>query len=130
MTHYLIFVNYLNKDYKGDYIYEFIFSNTLVDVNGEEWDVYPASGNPSPPDEEFIHKVAKVETDVKLHVVQNSDTFSVWDCQENIVALAWEDISELDVYPDKRLIFNYGITEDKVTEILYERDITLNYYKI
>jgi hypothetical protein len=55
MNH-LIYINGLGPNYKGDNIYEFIFSNTL-EVFGENWESKPANGYPSPPDIEYIKKV-------------------------------------------------------------------------
>ena len=52
----LVYVNELGPNYKGDNIYEFIFSD-LDDVWGDEWDAEPASGKPSPPDIKCIKKL-------------------------------------------------------------------------
>jgi hypothetical protein len=41
----LIYVNELGPNYKGDNIYEFIFSD-VEEVWGEDWDSEPASGKP------------------------------------------------------------------------------------
>jgi hypothetical protein len=46
---YLIYVNGLGPNYKGDNMYEFIFSDDL-DVWGNEWDSKPSHGNPQPPE--------------------------------------------------------------------------------
>ena len=52
----LIYVNELGPNYKGDNIYEFIFSD-IDDVWGEDWDATPSGGKPLPPQIEFIKKV-------------------------------------------------------------------------
>ncbi len=39
----LIYINGLGPNYKGDNIYEFIFSETL-EVFGENWESKPANG--------------------------------------------------------------------------------------
>ena len=63
------------QNYKGDNIYEFIFSDTL-EVWGENWESKPANGYPSPPDIEYIKKVGTlVNEDVNLELVQDSDVF-------------------------------------------------------
>ena len=54
---YLIYINGMGPNYKGDNIYEFIFSDTTEDVWGENWESKPANGYPSPPDVEYIKKV-------------------------------------------------------------------------
>lgn len=123
---YLIYVNSLGIDWKGDNIYEFIFSNVL-DVDGEDWDIYPASGNPMPPHVNYIKAVGRVECKLELEVVQNSDTFAVWDALDGIIALAWEDISNYNEYPDKRTCFKFGETIKMVEDKLYEKDLAITY---
>ena len=52
----LAYINELGPNYKGDNIYECIFSD-MDDVWGEDWDAEPASGKPLPPNVEYIRKV-------------------------------------------------------------------------
>jgi len=47
---YLIYVNELGPNYKGDNIYEFIFSDSVENVWGESWESKPSNGYPLPPD--------------------------------------------------------------------------------
>ena len=54
---YLIYVNELGPNYKGDNIYEFIFSIGLESIWGDSWESKPSNGYPSPPDLEHINKV-------------------------------------------------------------------------
>ena len=126
---FLIYVNYVGKDYKGRFIYEFIFSNDTKNIDGDEWDTFPASGRPEPPHETYINKVGVLESELNLDVVQNSDTFAVWDAVDGVIALAWENINSYDSYPEFRLCFKFGETVESVTEKLYERDLILKYKK-
>ena len=121
---YLIYVNQVGKDYKGNYIYEFLFSDTTKNIDGEDWDTFPASGRPEPPHENFIKHVGKLESELRLDVVQNSDTFAVWDAIDGVIALAWENINAYDSYPDHRLCFKFGETFEEVEAKLYEKDLT------
>jgi hypothetical protein len=127
----LIYVNELGPNYKGDNIYEFIFSD-VEEVWGDEWDAEPASGRPSPPNIEYIKKVGVLRnSDIELNLVQNSDFFSVYDAVEDVIALAWEK-SDSDFVVDenyKRLVFRYGESVKSVEDKLYERDIVLSYEK-
>lgn len=126
----LVFVNELGPNFKGDNLYEFIFS-TEDKVDGEGWDSVPASGNPQPPHIDFISKVGVLKNDkIKLNVIQNSDFFSIYDAVDNVIALAWEDI-ENEYYDDSqtRLVFHFGDTEEKIIDKLYERDIVLKFEK-
>lgn len=123
---YLIFVNGLGPDYKGDRIYEFIFSESL-DVWGESWESKPSNSYPAPPDLKYIKKVGVLKnTDIKLELIQNSDYFSMEEAIDDVVALAWEsDILE----GQKRLVFRFGEEESVIKDKLYERDLILEFEK-
>ena len=123
---YLIYVNGLGPNYKGDNLYEFIFSDSL-DVWGESWDNRPSNGYPQPPDLKYIKKVGVLrDTDVKLELIQNSDFFSVMDAMDDVIALAWETD---DDNIKKRMVFRFGIQEQEIKDKLYERDLVLEFEK-
>jgi hypothetical protein len=123
---YLIYINGLGPDYKGDNLYEFIFSDTK-EVWGESWDNQPAAGYPHPPELEFIKKVGILRnTEIKLDLIQNSDLFSLVDSMDGVVALGWEP-SERD--RDERLVFSFGEAEKTVKDKLYEMDLILEFEK-
>lgn len=124
---FLIYVNLVGRDYKENYIYEFIFSDSIKNVDGEEWDTFPASGRPKAPFENLIKSVGRLESVLKLDVIQNSDTFAVWDAIDGVIALAWENINAYDSYPDKRLCFKFGEPIKTVEEKLYAIDLILQY---
>ena len=128
---YLIYVNELGPNYKGDNIYEFIFSDNLENIWGENWESKPSNGYPLPPDLEFIRKVGTLNNDqVTLSVIQNSDNFSMLDSIDGVIALAWENESdEVDFDRQKRLVFKFGDEEATVKDKLYERDIVLEFEK-
>lgn len=126
----LIYINGMGPNFRGDNIYEFIFSDTL-EVFGENWESKPANGYPLPPDMEYIKKVGTlVNEDVVLELVQDSDVFSVIDSMDNVIALGWEkETDEIDFSLTKRLVFQFGDTEEDVKNKLYERDIVLQFEK-
>ena len=124
---FLIYSNHVGKDYKGNRIYEFIFSDSIENIDGDEWDTFPASGRPEPPHDIYIKSVGKLESELNLDVVQNSDTFAVWDAVDGVIALAWENINSYDSYPEHRLSFRFGETKEDVESKLYERDLILAY---
>ena len=128
---YLIYVNELGPNYKGDNIYEFIFSDTIDNIWGENWESKPSNGYPLPPDLEFVKKVGALKNDlITMSVIQNSDYFSMMDCLDGVVALAWENESDyVDFSHKKRLVFLFGDTEESVKDKLYERDIVLEIEK-
>ena len=126
MSH-LIYINGLGPNYRGDNMYEFIFSDEL-DVWGDDWDAKPANGYPQPPELKYIKQVGQLkETDIQLELIQNCDFMGVTDAMEDIIALAWEKDETCE---DKtRLVFRFGETIDKVKDKLYERDLILEFEK-
>jgi hypothetical protein len=65
-----------------------------------------------------------------LDVIQNSDTFAVWDAVDGVISLAWENINAYESYPEKRISFRFGEPIKEVEDKLYEKDLILNYTKI
>ena len=127
---YLIYINGLGPNYKGENLYEFIFSDTLG-VWGENWESKPANGYPSPPDMEYIKKVGMLQKgNITLDLVQESDVFSVLDSMYGVLCLGWEKENDnIDFSVTKRLVFKFGETEQEVKDKLYERDIILEFEK-
>lgn len=127
---YLLYINGLGPNYKGENIYEFIFGDSLEDVWGENWEARPANGYPSPPDVEHVKKVGVLtHNEITLELVQNSDVFSVQDSIDGVIALGWEKEDEIDFSLVKRLVFKYGDQEQDVKDKLYERDLVLQFEK-
>lgn len=126
----LIYVNKLGSNYKGENLYEFIFSDSTENIWGESWDSKPANGYPSPPNMEFITKVGVLKNVLDFEVLQNSDIFSMIDGMDDVIALAWENESEqVNFDIQKRLVFRFGDTIESVKNKLYERDIVLEFEK-
>jgi len=123
---YLTYVNGLGPNYKGDNLYEFIFSDSL-DVWGESWESKPSNGYPTPPELQYIKKVGVLRnTDLKLELIQNSDFFCMIDAMDDVVALAWE---QEESEGQKRMVFRFGSTEQEIKDKLYERDLILEFEK-
>ena len=125
----LVFINELGPNFKGNFVYEFIFSNELTEIWGEDWDSIPASTKPQPPEIEFIKKVGILSKEgIEFEIVQNSDYFSFTDAIDDVIALSWEKYNEEnETNTEKRLVFRFGETEDSVNDKLYSRDLILNY---
>jgi hypothetical protein len=127
----LVYVNELGPNFRGDNIYEFIFSD-VDDVWGEDWDAEPANGRPQPPNIDYVKKVGVLKnSEIELNLIQNSDFFGVYDAVDGVIALAWEkgDSDEILINKRKRLVFQYGDTIESVDDKLYERDIVLKWEK-
>ena len=116
---FLIYINELGKDYKGQNQYEFIFSENIDEIE-DEWFIIPSSGRSVLPNIENIQLVGLLKNcDITLDLVQNSDFFGMIDAVDGIISLGWEPFDiELDERPE-RLFFRYGeplyIVEEKLS---------------
>lgn len=123
----LVFINKIGKNWKGNYIYEFLFSDLdLEEIDGEGWDSYPSSGNPMAP-EDFIKESGSLVCELRLDLIQESDSFAMWDAVDGVIAMAWENMEGYDEYPERRLHFSFGEEKQSVEDKLYEKDLVLNY---
>lgn len=124
----LVYINRIGNNWKGDFVYEFLFSDAIEDIDGEGWESFPAAGNPEPP-EKFVKKTGSIVVNLKLDVIQESDSFGMWDCVDGMIALSWENLDGYEDYPEKRLFFTFGEDIKSVEDKLYERDLVLNFDK-
>ena len=125
---FLIFINELGPNYKKENIYEFIFSDNIKELWGDEWDSVPAHGNPGPPEFNHIDKVGVLsKSTVKLELVQNSDYFGMEHALDKVIALGWEVYDEED--ETDRMVFHFGDNLKSVEDKLYSRDLILDYDK-
>lgn len=127
---YLIYVNKVGTNHKGEHIFEFLFSNSTNYDWDENW--YESSvvtdKNDLTPDPSFIKLVGGLKTsEFDLELIQNSGVFQIYNAVEGIIALAWEKLQEDQDYPEERLIFKFGETKESVEEKLYSIDLVLNY---
>ena len=121
----LVFINSLGSNYRGDFLYEFIFSSSNS-VWGENWEAKPSQGYPKPPELKYINKVGQLTVeDVSLYLIQNSDYFSMIDSVDGITALGWEINEDIK----NRLVFKFGESEQEIKDKLYERDLILEFEK-
>jgi hypothetical protein len=123
---YLVFINGLGPNYKGEMRYEFIFSDKL-DIWGEEWEHEPASTYPKPPELGDIDSVGVLsDGGIELELVQNSDYFSMKDAIDGVISLGWESDKEIE----DRLVFRFGEKEEDTKNKLYSKDLILNFEKV
>ena len=122
----LIYINFLGTNFRGINIYEFLYTygDTKV-VDGEDWDACPANGNPMPPID-YVDAAYKLETELTFELIQNHESFNMYDCMHGVIALAWEDDIDFDLNSsDSRLFFSYGESKENVENKIYQRDLYL-----
>lgn len=124
----LTFINPMGKNYRGEFIYEFIFSKD-VEINfGNDWGVNPASGGDiaPPPIQDIVGIAILKTTEIDLELAINSDHFSMYDCVERIIAMGYERESPDD---EDRMVFHFGETFESIKDKLYSRDIIIELEK-
>jgi len=125
---YLIYINRIGTTYKGEHIFEFLFSNSVEWEWDESW--YESSvmtdTRELSPDESIIKMVGTLKTDeFNLELVQEDGVRDIYNAVEGIIALGWEKLEEDEEIPEKRRVFNFGDTKESVDEQLYEYDLAL-----
>ena len=127
---YLIYINKIGTNFKGENIFEFLFSDKTDLDWDENW--YESSvvtdKNDLTPDPSFIKLVGGLKTsELDLELIQNSGVFQIYNAVEGIVALGWEILKDDEDYPEERLVFKFGETKESIEEKLYSLDLVLNY---
>ncbi len=127
---YLIYINKIGTNFKGEHIFEFLFSDRTNYDWDESW--YESSvvtdKNDLTPDPSFIKLVGGLKTsELDLELIQNSGVFQIYNAVEGIIALGWEKLQDDQEYPEERLEFRFGETKKSVEEKLYSLDLILNY---
>ena len=127
---YLIYINRIGTTFKGEHIFEFLFSNSVEWDWDDTW--YESSvmtdTRELSPDESIIKMVGTLKTDeFNLELVQEDGVRDIYNAVEGIIALGWEKLEEDEEIPEKRRVFNFGDTKESVDEQLYEYDLALKY---
>jgi hypothetical protein len=124
---FLIYINELGKDYKGQRQYEFIFGKSKdEDVIQDDWFVIPSSCRSTPPEMKSIDLVGLLKnSDLELDLIQNSDYFGVIDAVDGIVALGWEKFNMDAEERPERVSFHFGETVESVTTKLMTKGLRL-----
>ncbi len=105
------FVRFLGMDIDEKNNYEFVFTDSIDEFWGENFDVKPCGlCNDIVPDKRYVTLTKTLKTDIKFDIVAKSNCFSMGDCMDGIIALAWENIDDYDEYPEERgrLFFRFG----------------------
>jgi hypothetical protein len=127
---YLIYINKIGTNFRGEHIFEFLFSDRTNYDWDETW--YESSvvtdKNDLTPDPSFIKLVGGLKTpELDLELIQNSGVFQIYNAVEGIIALAWEKLQDDQDYPEDRLVFKFGEAKESVEDKLYSLDLVLNY---
>ncbi len=127
---YLIYINRIGTTFKGEHIFEFLFSNSVEWDWDDTW--YESSvmtdTRELAPEESIVKTVGTLKTDeFNLELVQEDGVRDIYNAVEGIIALGWEKLEDEEEIPEKRRVFNFGDTKESVDEQLYEYDLALKY---
>jgi hypothetical protein len=78
-------------------------------------------------DEEQYQYIVELKSDIKLDIARNCCCFTMQDCRDNIIALAYENLDDAEEYPEPRIIIHFGDLIDEVEQLFAQRDIILKY---
>lgn len=123
----LCFINLVGEENDGFYRYEFIFTDNVENVFGENFDQKPAClVNELQVDDEYITEIHTVKMKIKLDLIQDNCCFSISDCYDGIVSLAWENMDDYEEYPeDGRLFFMFGESLSDVERKLAVKNVIM-----
>lgn len=120
---FLCFVRLVGEENDGYYRYEFIFTDNPDEVWGENWEYKPASlVNDLMPSDEYITEIHIVKTKIKFDLIQDNSCFSLQDCIDGCVALAYY-LNEEKL--ENSIILMFGDAIEKVEKKLAEKNILL-----
>ena len=86
----LCFIKNIGLNLNGEYQYEFIFSENVNEFWGENFEYSPCClCNELLPHEEYCHLVKTVKLSFPLTLIQESCCFSMQDCMDGIISLAY-----------------------------------------
>lgn len=124
----VIYIQEIGQDNDGNYVYEFMISEDPDSVWVENWNEVPVCNeSDTKPSQDDYDYVKELRTDIKLTLGQDNCCVSFMDIKDNIAALAYEDISGYEEYPEPRLVVQYGDSLDYVEEMLAKRDLYMKY---
>jgi len=125
---YLIYIDRIGTTFKGEHIFEFLFSNSVEWEWDETW--YESSvmtdTRELSPDESIIKMVGTLKTDeFNLELVQEDGVRDIYNAVEGIIALGWEKLEDEDEIPEKRRVFNFGDSKESVLSPLITRVLNI-----
>ena len=126
----VVFVKDMGDEIDNRHVYHFYVSDSPETVFAEGWGEIPACNVPRNliyPDSDMFQNVVEVKTNIQLDLAQDNCCFSMQDARDHIVALAYENIDQAEVYPEPRIIIHYGEPIENVEAMFAKRDTPMLY---
>lgn len=119
----LIYIHNLGLNAEQKFQYNLFFIPKDLTLCNENWqeDIAGLYNEKYVPDENT--ETYSLITSIPLALITNNLCLGMKNAIDGIVALAWEDISDYEEYPEEgRLILYYGMTLKEVEELLENKD--------
>lgn len=114
---YLIFIKKEEATQDGKFIYRFDFSTDVESAWGDNWNICPTAIVPGiSPDINLVSSSYRVIGERSFYTMPENTCFSMQDCIDGIVAIAYTDIME-----DDMVKFYFGNDKGEVLSVLEER---------
>lgn len=78
-------------------------------------------------DDDQYQNIIELKSNIKLDLARNCCCFTMQDCRDNIIALAYENLDDAEEYPEPRIIIHFGDLIDDVEDLFAQRNILLKY---
>lgn len=133
----LLYVRLKGTDVDGRRLYQFLFGDNF---QKESFWAEGFEEKPSGIAGEFIFEDSQYEVikelkvyNLKLDLAQDNMCFTMQDCRDNVIALAYENLDNIENDPDfeypeeGRLVFHFGMPLVDVELILVKRDLLMSW---
>lgn len=118
----LVYIHNLGLNSESKYHYNFYFIPKDLKLCNENWmsDIAGLFNDIYIPDKST--KIYSLITSIPLGLITDNLCLGMKNAIDGVVALAWEDISDYEEYPEEgRLILYYGLSFDEVNDILEKK---------
>jgi hypothetical protein len=119
----LVYIHNLGLNAENKFHYNFFFVPKDLTLCNESWqeDIAGLYNEKYVPDENT--EIYSLITSIPLALITDNLCLGMKNAIDGIVALAWEDISDYEEYPEEgRLILYYGMSLKEVEELLKIKD--------
>lgn len=127
----VVFILYIGKDSDGMNLYRFLLSDNTEDTFADGWAEKPSCNEKIENlmiDNTMFEYEKELKTEITLDLAQDNCCFSMQDCRDDIIALAYENLDEAEEYPEPcRIVIHFGDKIDDVEAMFAKRDMRLRF---
>ena len=127
----VVFILYVGTDSEGMNIYHFMLSEDDSETFAEGWAEKPSCNENISSlmiDSSMYQYIKELKTTLILDLAQDNCCYSMQDCRDHIVALAYENLDNAEEYPEPcRIVIHFGDYINDVEKMFAQRDLSLKY---